>query len=83
MEETVPVLVFEGDYVEALVVKSRLEAEGIEVPFDDLNHERIVHGHAGPAHLYVAQTDEAAARRIIAACQQSSPDGDPEDERGR
>jgi hypothetical protein len=67
--------VFEGDYWEAVVVKSRLEAEGIEVLFDDLHL-----GASGrPGHLYVAPADEAAARWIIAACQQSSPERDAED----
>ena len=70
----VPVQVFDGEYWEAVVVRSRLEAEGIEVLFDDLPL-----GASGcPGHLYVAPSDEAAARWIIAACQPQAVEPDAE-----
>jgi len=66
-QDEIPVLVYEGDYSAALVVKSALEGEGIEVNFDDLP----VGGASGLGRLrsriYVARHDEAVARQLIAA----------------
>jgi hypothetical protein len=64
---TVPTLVFEGGYPQALVLKSLLEADGIEVTLD----ERFARGLGQRPRLYVAREDEADARRLIAAAPES------------
>ena len=68
-QDKVPVLVYEGEYSVALVMRSLLEAEGIAVTFDDLP----VGGAWGrrESRIYVARADETFARRVIAVSEKA------------
>jgi hypothetical protein len=54
----VPVLVFQGEYGAALIVRSVLHAEEIETAFDDVRE--------GEVKVYVRRADEERARQLIA-----------------
>jgi hypothetical protein len=60
----IPVLVYAGDYGQALVIKSLLTAAGIPVSFDG----PPVGAHTMKPHdcrLYVAREDAVEARRLM------------------
>ena len=59
-----PVLVFEGEYMEAIVVRSLLDSMGITTSQDDRPRGRTGPGYRSTVH--VRRADEADARRLIA-----------------
>jgi hypothetical protein len=67
--EEVPVLVYEGDYSTALVLRSVLEAAGIEAGFEDVP---VSGAGRSTSRIYVTRADEPEARAILAASQRSS-----------
>jgi hypothetical protein len=72
--ENIPVLIYEGDYAVALVLKSILEGERIEVSFEDLPVGGSAWGRS-QSRIYVARADEAEARQVVAAFEQGGQSG--------
>jgi hypothetical protein len=60
----VPVLVFEGEYSAALVVRSLLASNGLDTSFDDLPVGGPWRG--SESKVFVRRSDEEEAKRLIA-----------------